>query len=211
MIEISVVTPTKDRPEAIKLCSRWFKEQTYPVHEHIIACGGNVIENLIAGINKATGDVILLADDDDYYAPGWTQWLARLYKRKRMEAAGHKTRAMYHLRSEMRLECNKPPPPGSVSFRIDQRPAVKRWMAKANKPQMILKEVCYKVPRINYVYRIMGLYPGDRPGRGLSRKHNPNRFSIADPDLHVLRSRIGDDVVDLYLDAIERIDQRLGQ
>ena len=36
-MKISVITPTKDRPEIVELCQRWFREQTYPVHEHIIA------------------------------------------------------------------------------------------------------------------------------------------------------------------------------
>ncbi len=211
-VKISVVTPTKDRPEAIELCRRWFREQTYPIHEHIVVDGGTAAENTAEGIDQATGDVILLADDDDYYAPGWTRWIAAAYASEPViMATGHKTMAMYHIRAGLRHDCDKPPLPGSISFRIEQRPAVKLCMARANKPQLILKDVRHSLPQGTFVYRIMGMYHSSLPGRGLSRKHNPNRFSIPDTDLAFLRSRIGSGIVDRYLDAIERIDQRLGQ
>lgn len=208
-MRISVITPTKDRPEAVELCRRWFKEQTYPVHEHLVIEGGGHLDNIRAGLTQVSGDVILLADDDDYYAPGWTQWLADVYANPDVHAAGHPTKAMYHPRTERRLECNIGPLAGSLSFRTEDSELVAQCIEFDKRPKRILRNVHSVIAQETFCYRIMGLYHGGRPGRGLSRKHNPELFNISDPGLTELRALIGDPVVDAYLKAIEHIDARL--
>ena len=77
------------------------------------------------------------------------------------------------------------------------------------RPKRILGVVESAVSTDLFCHRIMGMYPGDRPGRGLSRRHNPIRFPIEDPGHKYLRATIGSAVVDAYLEAVERIDKRL--
>lgn len=209
-MRISVVTPTKDRPEAVELCQRWFSEQRYPVYEHIVVDGGGMLDNLREGIRKAKGDIVLLADDDDYYDPGWTKWVAGTYRDPESQAAGQTVQTFYHIRGARRWDGEKQGPlAGTISFRIGQSDNVIQWMDEDGRPKRILRDVKHTVVHEQFCCRIMGLYLGDGPGRGLSRKHSPDSFPIPDPGLRSLRERIGDSAVDAYLDAVKRIDERL--
>ncbi len=205
-MKISVVTPTKDRPEAVELCRRWIREQAYPVHEHIVVDGGLNRDNLREGILQATGDVVLLADDDDYYTPSWTDWIADAYADPKIRATGQREHGMHHIRAASRQVGVRSPRAGTLSFRIEEREAVLRLIPR---PKLILRMVAHRVFDRPFCQRIMGLYPSPGPGRGQSRKHNPDRFPIPDPGLRVLRERIGDVAVQAYLEAIKRIDARL--
>ncbi len=96
MPTISVITPTCDRPVGIALLERWMARQTQAPDEWIIADGGRQIAslalggnqtfkrhfldgsvppgvanfhaNLERGIRAATGDLIIIMEDDDWYA-----------------------------------------------------------------------------------------------------------------------------------------------
>ncbi len=90
MPSISVITPTCDRPVGIGLLERWMARQTRPPDEWIVADGGsdarvrttpyqrvwdstippgvaNFHANLERGIQAATGDLIVIMEDDDWY------------------------------------------------------------------------------------------------------------------------------------------------
>lgn len=208
-VKISVITPTKDRPEAVALCQRWFREQTYPVHEHIIVEGASQLDNIRAGFEEATGDVILVADDDDYYTPDWTRWLAGVYENPKIRAAGLVVRGMHHVRASCSSPRVFPPLIGTLSFRADEAANVFRCMGFDGKPHRVLWGVPCVVADHPYCYRIMGMYPADGPGRGMSRKHNPDRFPDEDRGFRSLRGKIGDKVVDAYLAAVKDIDTRI--
>ena len=114
-LRISVVTPTKDRPEAVELCQRWFRQQSHRAHEHLIIEGGTHVENLLEGIQRAEGDAIVLADDDDYYGPGWLAWIASTLRV--WSLVGQVVTASFHIRARSRRECRVGPLPGTMAFR----------------------------------------------------------------------------------------------
>ncbi len=95
---ITVVTPTCDRPVAFALLERWMARQTLVPTEWIVGDGGqaparctlgqvhlyqpaipgvaNFHANLERGIQAATGELIIIMEDDDYYAPTHLETLA---------------------------------------------------------------------------------------------------------------------------------------
>lgn len=73
-MRISVVTPTSGRNEAMRLSTEWLWSQTKQPDEWIVASGStaqpglvNFRENLVDGLRRATGDLIVMWEDDDYY------------------------------------------------------------------------------------------------------------------------------------------------
>jgi GT2 family glycosyltransferase len=64
---ISVVVPTRDRPEPLKRCLAALEAQTVPVE--IV-----VVED--EGVRRAMGEVVCFTDDDCAPFPGWAQALA---------------------------------------------------------------------------------------------------------------------------------------
>src|SRR5690349_3109096 len=90
-MKISVITPTCDRPVAFALVEAMVARQTLQPDEWIVADGGSVpaqctmgqihihrsrplgaqnfAYNLLNGAARATGDVVAIAEDDDWLAP----------------------------------------------------------------------------------------------------------------------------------------------
>lgn len=90
-MKISVVTPTADRPIAFALAEKMMARQTMIADEWIVADGGavpvectagqihvqdprpagaaNFAHNLLNGLARARGDVLIIVEDDDWYAP----------------------------------------------------------------------------------------------------------------------------------------------
>lgn len=90
-MRISVITPTADRPRGIELCERWMARQTVRPHEWIVSDGGktparltmgqvhlhqpsapgaaNLAGNILRALDAVTGDVVVIVEDDDHYAP----------------------------------------------------------------------------------------------------------------------------------------------
>lgn len=90
-MRISVVTPTGDRPFGIALAEKYMARQTIKPYEWIVADGGkdparctmgqthlhepspsgaaNLAKNVIRAMDAASGDAIVMWEDDDAYAP----------------------------------------------------------------------------------------------------------------------------------------------
>lgn len=90
-MKITALTPTADRPLAFALCEKMMARQTLQPDEWIVADGGakaaaltmgqthihdprpagsaNFTGNLLNGIARAAGDLVLIIEDDDYYSP----------------------------------------------------------------------------------------------------------------------------------------------
>ena len=208
-MRISVVTPTKDRPEAVELCQRWFRQQTVQAHEHLIIDGGTHVENLLEGIERASGDVIVFADDDDYYGPGWLAWIDRALRVRSL--AGQVITQSFHIRDQARQECKVGPLAGTMAFRRCESRAVIDHITARQTPKHILWDYTEpkrvpsshaKITTTQHVTHIKGLYPN-----GISVQHTSTKHPIPDPGLAYLRATIGDPVVGLYLDAIPWIDR----
>lgn len=99
---ISLITATGDRHEAMKLCARWMRQQTYRGDvEWIIVDDGHMTTahvdmprswnikttklpgqdtpaksmamNLLTGLSLSTGDPLFFIEDDDYYKPTYIE------------------------------------------------------------------------------------------------------------------------------------------
>lgn len=119
MPTLTVITPHCDRLVALGLLERWMAAQTRPPDEWILADGGmtkarptagqvhlhqprprgaaNFAHNLLAALAVATGDLIAVMEDDDYYAPTHLACLERQLRRPNVIAAGDDTQRYYNL------------------------------------------------------------------------------------------------------------------
>lgn len=90
-MKISAITPTADRPIAFALCERYVARQIRQPDEWIVADGGmtptrctmgqtyihsprppgaaNFANNLLNAVHAATGDLVVIIEDDDWYQP----------------------------------------------------------------------------------------------------------------------------------------------
>ncbi len=131
MASVSVVTPTCDRPVGIRLLERWMACQTQAPDEWIIADGGqratslqhdqrhlyddsvppgvaNFHANLERGIQAATGDLIIIMEDDDWYAPTHLETIVAQLTQPGITIAGDDQQRYYNLdRRCWRLMQNK--------------------------------------------------------------------------------------------------------
>jgi glycosyltransferase involved in cell wall biosynthesis len=77
--QISVVVPTRDRPELLQRCLAALEQQTVPVEvvvvEDKLGQGPATARN--KGVRRARGEVICFTDDDCAPFPGWAEALAR--------------------------------------------------------------------------------------------------------------------------------------
>lgn len=96
MLKVSAFTPTNGRVESLSFCKRYVESQTYPVHEHFIANGGTLCDNLIGSLPMVEGDLIVIFEDDDYYPPTWVEECVRAIE-SGVDAFGDARSHYYHL------------------------------------------------------------------------------------------------------------------
>ena len=105
-MKISVVTPTCDRQIGLDLLEGYMARQTRQPDEWIVANGANapailragqielhnphppgarnLANNLRAALEAATGDVVIICEDDDYYAPNHIEVMAAALENARV-------------------------------------------------------------------------------------------------------------------------------
>jgi len=234
-VKVSVVTPTAERPVAFALAESMMRRQTVQPHEWIVADGGshetptpltmgqrrienfdmppgagNFAKNLLDALDAVTGDVALIWEDDDWYAPTYIERMAALAAAKPAAAlygaskgqnyynVAHRCwRAFNNVGSSM---CQTMVPRTSIaplqailracmrkgSFNVD----ITLWRS--------FQTSRWAIGREGGVLGIKGL-----PGRaGLGVGHRPGIGWSADPDLTRLRQWIGNDA-DTYAGFIQ--------
>jgi glycosyltransferase involved in cell wall biosynthesis len=74
---VSVVVPTRDRPELLRRCLAALEEQTVPVEVVVVedSEGRGPAWARNEGVRRAGGEVICFTDDDCASAPGWAEAL----------------------------------------------------------------------------------------------------------------------------------------
>ena len=117
---VSLITPTRDRPDAFALCERWMGRQSYngPL-QWIVADDGEAAvvcrrgqehlrlptatdsrssfrNNLLAAIERVRFDKILFIEDDDWYAPTYIEMMFSALDR--WEIVGETNARYYHVR-----------------------------------------------------------------------------------------------------------------
>lgn len=75
---VSVITPSGGRPFCLDLCRIWVRSQDYdgPI-EHIVSEDEKLIvpENAVACMDRASGEYIVVFEDDDYYPDDWVSFI----------------------------------------------------------------------------------------------------------------------------------------
>ena len=118
-IEITIITPTGDRPLAFALCRQWMMSQTRKPDQWIVVDDGKIPLtpthgmqyvrreprpddpkhtldlNLTAALPLIRGNKIIIMEDDDYYAPGYIAEMAS--RLDQHEVVGIMQAKYYHL------------------------------------------------------------------------------------------------------------------
>lgn len=119
MPSMSVITPTCNRPLGIVALERWMARQTVAPDEWIVADGGRAVPlqhdqrhlhdpslppgvanfhaNLTRGLQAAQGDLIVIMEDDDWYASTHLAWMRKAFSRSDVTIAGDDQQRYYNL------------------------------------------------------------------------------------------------------------------
>lgn len=214
---ISLITPTCDRQAGIELAERWVAQQSIPYYEWVVADGGktpakltmgqthlhkpsepgsgNLGGNVLRALGAVSGDVIVVIEDDDHYAPEHLATCVRMLekepvcgspmlqyfnlKHRRWWEAGNRggaalSQTAFHAELIPLMRRAAKSAVASGDYSIDAR-FWRRFRGRAVAPQTVIG--------------IKGL-PGTS---GLGVGHRPTRHWTPDPEMKKLREWIGDD------------------
>lgn len=222
-MRLSLVTCTGGRPEAFALCERWMGRQTKRWHEWIVVddCdpatttrmdqvvvrpkprwdgGATLGRNMLAALERVSGDAVAFIEDDDWYAPDYLENTLRMLSLAPMVGEGWVR--YYNVRKRTWAQrCNAAhATTASTACRTECIPAIVDVINKSS-------TYCYDlgmwraVPETALVLNVHK-YVGIKgmPGRpGLADGHRDESIGGPDPELSRLREWIGDDA-DLYRD-----------
>lgn len=232
-MKVSVITPTCDRPVGLALAEAFMARQTQPPDEWIVADGGaapavctrgqqhlyertvpgpaNFATNLLNALQAATGDVLVVMEDDDWYAAEHLAALvARLTASPETLIAGDDEQRYYNVRHRRwRVFENHGGCLCQTAFRRELIPQLQDIIrtCATRKSYGIDTAFWASVPttawalaRARTVLGIKGL-----PGQvGLGIGHRPGAGWHDDADLAVLRGWIGDDAA--HYEAMNRAE-----
>lgn len=220
-MRISAITPTADRPRGIELCERYMARQTVLPDEWIVADGGqtparltmgqvhlhepsapgaaNLAGNIMRALDAVTGDVVVIFEDDDRYAPNHIA--ACVAGLKRWPAYGCARLVYFNVAHRCCIQmANRGSALCQTAFRAELIPAMRRAAEEATVAGDFGIDGRFWAPRKHMatgpqtVIGIKGL--AGTPGLGIGHrpKSSPTRRWRPDPELQHLRQLIGDDV-----------------
>lgn len=219
-MKISVLTPTCDRPFAFALTEKYMARQTVQPYEWIVADGGqtpinctmgqthvysprpsgtaNFANNLLNGLAQATGDLLVIIEDDDWLRPDHLAWMASAAENSPLVGSEDKQRYHNVHHRCWKLFNNVGASMCQTGIRRELWPAFEEMIRTciAKDSYGIDTNFWRSVPKDQWgivgemtVVGIKGL-----PGRaGLGVGHRPGFGWTRDPDLAQLRSWIGRD------------------
>src|SRR5436190_13244656 len=90
---VSVVVPTRDRPELLRRCLGALEAQTLPVEVVVIedSEGRGPAWARNEGVRRASGEIVCFTDDDCAPEPGWAEALAMLILAGETQATAGRT------------------------------------------------------------------------------------------------------------------------
>lgn len=210
---ITVITPTGDRPLAFALCQQWMAHQTRKPDQWIVVDDGKVplmpaygmtyvrreprpddpqhtlALNMQAALSHIKGDKILICEDDEYYAPGYIEEMAR--RLDQAEVVGICRAKYYHLPTGGYVQIGNT---GHASlaetgFRKSFLPVVAECTKRGIVPHYLDEQIWRivneskrtgrKIPSHLFVDDTTPLYVGIKglPGRaGIGQGHNPAMY-----------------------------------
>jgi len=221
--KITVITPTADQPKGIELLEQYMSRQTVQPDEWIVSDDGlvpatltknqihlitsreheggkSLANNILKGLEKATGSVIVIMEHDDYYKPNHIEVCLRTLKG--FDATGCIWQRYYNVEHKCYLTmenvgsalCN-------TAFTKELIPFMRKAAQKAfNKDQYCVDRFFWdslvskrkNIHQIDTVVGIKGL-PG-RKGLGLGHRPDKKRGWRNDLTLDVLKKWVGEDI-----------------
>ena len=231
--KISVITPTADQPMGIELLEKYMARQTVQPDEWIVSDDGisharltmgqkhiarprthdkgqSLAQNIIKGLEVVTGNIVLIMEHDDYYAPNHIEVCVNALEKA--EAAGSKTQRYYNVEHRCWLVmANVGSSLCNTAFHAKHIPMMHTAARVAFSSNLYSLDRIFwdsMTPRykvnlhdINTVVGIKGL-PG-RVGLGLGHRPDKTRPWKYDKDLSKLREWIGDDADNYLIEATD--------
>lgn len=223
--KITAIIPTGMRPEAYALCERWVKSQTLQPNQIIVIDDGEVPteitldatiilperkwrlgdttqkRNLLIGLEEASGDILCILEDDDWFSPNYLQYLTveLLNPKYDLQAVGELGSRYYNIKhKKFRLLKNRNFSPLSQTiFRKSLIPYFKEVLTQNDSKFDVnfwrsMHGPRYLLPTTTLTVGIKGV-PG-RPGLGIG--HNPadSNWQKDTDKLDQLKRWIGEDV-----------------
>lgn len=222
MPEITAITPTGDRPEALYLCQLWMRRQTIRDQVTWIVVddgrtparsildevdiylrlppidGVSLGRNLLAGLRLASTLKFAIIEDDDWYAPDYLAWLAT--QLDNFPIVGETSALYYNVAGRAWMECGnrKHASLSSTGFRadtlVDVIDAIKKHHPWIDEP------LWRRLQDLGHLHlpdpdsrRVIGVK--GMPGRtGIGQDgHRVHAGYSPDPSLTILRDLIGND------------------
>lgn len=211
-MNISVITPTCNRPAGIRHLVDYMARQTVQPTEWLICNGGdklgfpneihdpmpsgagNLANNLSNGLSAATGDVIIIMEDDDWYDARHIETCLKHLQNH--EATGDQTLRYYNLeRKSWRVMTNRGAALCQTAFKRSMLPVMQSAIGRAIKHGNYSIDAYFwqsvKSPTHND-HTVVGI-KGLQGQRGLGIGHRPDGNWTRDENK--LRQWIGDDAL----------------
>jgi len=228
---ITAITPTGDRPLAFELCKQWMRHQTVKPDQWIVVDDGKtplkpasdmdyirrnprhndpkqtLIVNMREALKRATGNRILIIEDDEYYAPGYVERMSK--ELDIAEVAGIMRAKYYHLPTGgyQHIPNMAHASLAQTGFRKSFIPKVIPLLRDGGK--LYLDMDIWRVARQTCTVSLIlddkeSLYAGIKgmAGRGgIGSGHNPISYASHDTNRNILKKWIPKDY-QVYLDII---------
>lgn len=198
-MKITALTCSTGRPECLELCRSYVARQTRKVDEHIVQEGGDFWQNMRAGLARCTGDIVVIFEDDDWYAKDWVeQCVTGLID---TDLFGQKRICNYHV---ITGGCEWLPPKHgncamhSTAFRSSMLESIKKLPQHEGKPQ--LDVMLWSLPvRKRKIDTLSVVAMKGMPGLGgYSQAHSPDHYVFFDKDGTCLRWLVGEEDAAIY-------------
>jgi hypothetical protein len=230
---LTAITPTGDRPLAFSLCQKWMENQAVKVDQWLVVDDGRhpiekpngfdyvrrepgpgdskytLSENLRAAIPYIKGDMILIIEDDEYYAPGYVGAMATHLSKTEVTGIGRSR--YYHLPTGGYL----------VIGNMGHASLAQTGFRKSFIPELLkiltpgklyidyaIWQAAKKRRSCHVFYDPKPLYVGMKglPGRGgIGRGHDPRIYKKRDAGRKVLRQWVPKDY-QVYLNLLGKKD-----
>lgn len=223
---ISIIIPTGARPEAYALCERWVKTQTLQPNEIIVIDDGEIPteitldatvilperkwslgdntqkRNLLIGLGEASGEIVCILEDDDYYAPNYLEVMHKELTNPRysFEAVGELNSRYYNLKHRKYRLLNNTSfaPLCQTIFRRSLIPILKEVIIESDSKfdvRFWKRLTCprYLFPDTKVTVGMKGM-PG-RPGLGVGHNSEGSNWQQDTENLDHLFKWIGDDAL----------------
>lgn len=222
MPDVTVITPTRDRPLAFSLCRRWMATQDFggtvqwivvddgdvPVEpgpfEYLrrrpSSCQNTLPDNLTEALDHSTGSRVLIFEDDDFYAPNY---ISTMVSRPRKELAFGEVKPRYYNVRSRRWHLG--PSAGFSSlcrtgFRAEMITLARKAAEETKRAGDVSIDVRFwaevkqaGVPFCLFDQPKLTVSIKGLPGRaGLGKNHALDIFPNKDPEGLILKSWVGD-------------------